>query len=493
MSKVARRLVLAMLAAAIVPLIFALFLALSLTEVSMGLGINKTVQQGMDQQLHIYRELFAAKRAEYQAQAKSIARDPELVAALSQGELAIRGWMQQQAVPNPDLYALKLVGHDKDLSWTRQSPKPGRPLHLSEAIPGYPAYQLEQQFRLPQHFATGLDEARELAETYQRVAAAKASISHALLVSFAALLGFILIASVLLGLFLARGVTQRVTELARATESLARGDTEVRVAERGDDEITALASAFNSMVDELEQRRDRIVYLEKISGWQEVARRLAHEIKNPLTPIVLAVQQIDEKKPSDDEKYARLVSTAREVIEEEVGSLRRLVEEFSSFAKLPQVQRTNSDIRRFFDELTAHLTAMYPELELHLEPQAALGEIALDRMLMRRVLSNLVLNALQAQKEQASPPQVCIRVTRSEQSLRIEIEDAGPGIDPALQSKVFEPYVTSKSTGTGLGLAIVKKIILQHQGRIFLEAAQKLSGACFVIDLPTDAQADDQT
>lgn len=496
MSRVARRLILAIFAAAILPLIAALFLALSLTEVSMGLGINETVQRGLDQQLVLYKQLYAAKKSQYQAQAKALARDPALIALLTDSDDKVQRWMQRQGETSAELYSLQLVGNKRHVIWQRDSTSLGRPLQLSEPVPGADAYQLVQQYRLPQHFARGLDEARELTETYQRVAAAKASISHALLTSFAVLLALILIGSLLLGLLLARGVTSRVSALAQATERLARGDSEVHVDEKGHDEISALAHAFNSMVLELSQRRERIIYLEKISGWQEVARRLAHEIKNPLTPIVLSVQQLDDKKPDCAPEYARTVKLARELIEEEVGALRRLVEEFSSFAKLPQVQRSPVDLDIFFSELSDQLRSMHPQLELQLEISAQIGPLSMDRMLMRRVLNNLVLNAVQAQTEAQKRPRLLLRVRRDALYLRIEIEDDGQGISEEQRDRIFEPYVTSKSAGTGLGLAIVKKIVLQHQGHIWVEPAHALAGACFVIDLPAKANADrppDQT
>lgn len=505
MSRVARRLVLAMLAAALLPLIFALFLTLSLTEVSMGLGLNDTVQRGLNNDLPLYKDLFNAKKAQYQAQAQALARDPMLTRALRDhvakaatvdGQKLpdpVNTWMHTQFQSLPELTRLRLSQGEKSWQQKNANTDGGRPLQINLPIDFAAPAQLSLTFHLPGRFVQGLDEARELSDTYQQIAAARDSITRALLLSFAGVLSLILIGSVLLGLALARSMTRRLTALSQATAQLASGVVDVHVPEQGDDEITALARAFNSMVIELSERRDRIVYLEKISGWQEVARRLAHEIKNPLTPIILAVQQLDEKKPGDNLAYAQMVQTAREVIEEEVGALRRLVEEFSAFAKLPRVQVEVCDARDFLHEIVEQLRSMHPDVDLQETERTGLGAVALDRMLMRRVITNLVLNAVQAQSPPDLPtpsqvPTVWLQAWREGDILSLLVEDAGPGIDQSLKDHLFEPYMTTKSAGTGLGLAIVKKIVLQHGGKISAGPSLELGGACFTITLPVASQ-----
>src|SRR5690606_38022946 len=170
--------------------------------------------------------------------------------------------------------------------------------------------------------------------------------------AFAALLGITIVAAVGVGALLARGISSRLGQLASATGRVGAGDLNVRVPERGSDEIADFSRAFNRMVAEIETSRARIEYLQRIGAWQEMARRLAHEIKNPLTPIQLAVQEIHRRySAGKSADYERLLDTTLEIVEDEVGTLRRLVSEFSDFARLPQAALETADLAQLLREL----------------------------------------------------------------------------------------------------------------------------------------------
>src|SRR6185369_10123519 len=142
-----------------------------------------------------------------------------------------------------------------------------------------------------------------------------------------------------------------------ATRPVAEGDLSVRVGLEGDDEVADLGRSFDRMLEELSQSRARVEFLRRMGEWQQVARRLAHEIKNPLTPIQLAVEECHRRYRGDDAEYKRLVETTLEVVAEEVGTLRRLVSEFSSFARLPTADLAPADLGAFLREQGAHFTA----------------------------------------------------------------------------------------------------------------------------------------
>jgi nitrogen fixation/metabolism regulation signal transduction histidine kinase len=249
------------------------------------------------------------------------------------------------------------------------------------------------------------------------------------------------------------------------------------------------------MLTEVETSRARIEYLQRISAWQEMARRLAHEIKNPLTPIQLAVQDIHRRYDGDNREYRALLDTALEVVEDEVGTLRRLVSEFSDFARLPQADLEPADLSEFLRELSdrplladeERLSDVGPpteeavrvDFELPTEPAPA----RIDRQMLRRVLINLVRNAAQAITEAKRPGRVLVRLTRDRDSWNLDVEDDGPGIAPELRSAIFDPYVTTKTDGTGLGLAIVKKIVIEHRGTISATESA-LGGARLRVRLP---------
>jgi nitrogen fixation/metabolism regulation signal transduction histidine kinase len=299
-----------------------------------------------------------------------------------------------------------------------------------------------------------------------------------------AMVGVLLIAAAL-GLFIARRATGRVAALSAAARRVGEGDLTVRVAPRGSDELDDLGRAFDRMVAELSEARSRVVYLQKLSAWQEVARRLAHEIKNPLTPIQLAVQELASKYRGGDPVYERLLTTAQEILTEEVGAIRRLVDDFSAFAKLPKVEPVPVDLGQVVDDFSR----AHPEWQkaLVVERQGPIPALC-DRMLIRRVLANLVENAVQAAEAAGRAPAVRISVAAGENEASLVVDDNGPGVAEEARERIFDPYMTTKEHGTGLGLAIVRKVMLDHGGDVRVsEAASPLGGARFVVTLPVVA------
>jgi two-component system nitrogen regulation sensor histidine kinase NtrY len=292
-----------------------------------------------------------------------------------------------------------------------------------------------------------------------------------------------------LGLVLARRATGRVATLREAARRVGEGDLTVRVSPRGRDELDELGRAFDRMVAELAEARPRLEYLQKVSAWQEVARRLAHEIKNPLTPIQLSVQELASKYRGGDPAYERLLATAQEILGEEIGTIRRLVDDFSAFAKLPKVEPAPVDLAQVVDDFVR----ARPEWQAFVtfaRPGSPVGAYC-DRMLVRRVLTNLVENAIQAAEGLGRTPAVTLTVSAdlARGTASLYVDDNGPGIPPRERERVFDPYVTTKEHGTGLGLAIVRKIVLDHGGDVHASAAPAaLGGARLTVTLPAAAR-----
>jgi two-component system, NtrC family, nitrogen regulation sensor histidine kinase NtrY len=221
--------------------------------------------------------------------------------------------------------------------------------------------------------------------------------------------------------------------------------------------------------------------MQKLAAWQEVARRLAHEIKNPLTPIQLAVQELASKYRDGDPAYQKLLGTAQEILIEEVGAIRRLVDDFSAFAKLPKVEPVPVDLGQVVDDFSRS----HPEWQkaLQVERPGPIGALC-DRMLIRRVLANLVENAVQAAEAAGREPIVRIALAEGDSAASLFVDDNGPGVTADARERIFDPYVTTKEHGTGLGLAIVRKIMLDHGGDVRVaEAPSPLGGARFVVTL----------
>ncbi|HEX5099163.1 MAG TPA: ATP-binding protein, partial [Polyangiaceae bacterium] len=340
-----------------------------------------------------------------------------------------------------------------------------------------------------------LGEASQFVESYRRIERRRGADERSYVLAFAALLAITILLAVGVGTFVARDVATRVVALERATQHVAEGDLDVRVPEAGDDELGALARAFNRMLAEVEASRSRIEYLQRISAWQEMARRLAHEIKNPLTPIQLAVQDIHRRYDGDNGDYRRLLDTTLEVVEDEVGTLRRLVSEFSEFARLPRAELEVADLSEFLLELadrpllsdderksdSAIATGDAVAVAFEVSKQPAPARI--DRQMLRRVLINLVRNAVQAVAATKRPGRVRVQLARDGDFWNLDVEDDGPGVAPELRQAIFDPYVTTKTDGTGLGLAIVKKIVVEHGGTISADESP-LGGARLRVRIP---------
>ena len=298
-------------------------------------------------------------------------------------------------------------------------------------------------------------------------------------------IAIVLVIAMGIGLFVARRATRRVANLRAAASRVAQGDLSVRVAPTGRDELDDLARAFDRMVAELDDARSRLEYLQKVSAWQEVARRLAHEIKNPLTPIQLAVQELRSQYRGGDPAYQRRLDTAGDVLDEEIGSIRRLVDDFSAFAKLPKVEPSPVDLGTLVDDFVR----AHPEWSgrIHVDRTTVPVQALCDKMLLRRVLTNLVENAVQAAEGAGRVPAVRLGITApsSSDTAAIYVDDNGPGVAPAARHRVFDPYFTTKESGTGLGLAIVRKIVIDHGGDVSVtEAPPPFGGARFLVALP---------
>lgn len=222
-----------------------------------------------------------------------------------------------------------------------------------------------------------------------------------------------------------------------------------------------------------------LVQAERAAAWREVARRIAHEIKNPLTPIQLSAQRLRKKFDEDPEQLGKILPEATAAIEKEVAALKSLVDEFSRFARLPEIQPREAEVRALVDSVR-RLYESVAGIAWNVDVDPNLGEVRVDPQQMRRVLINLVDNSIAAMDARGT---IQIQAGRHGDSLRIVVADDGPGIPPGDRDKMFAPYFSTKKRGTGLGLAIVHKVVTDHQGTIHVED-NRPRGARFVIEIP---------
>lgn len=490
------KVIIALLVTALVPLGVSIHLVSQAVRASLGLGLNEEIAAQLDGGLAVHREYVEAIKEIHRLRLERLAGRAELTrAAADRDEAAIRGILERFLAEQPDLRGLRLIGSEGEaIEVTTAAGASGSPERIVSDIrpfPQEPFRSLAADFAVDAELATAFERAARDVETYRALMAAPpAYLGRAFISVYLLLIGGTVTISILLGILWTRRLVRRIHRLAAATSEVAAGDLAVHVEPGPRDEVGTLVEAFNGMVAELRQSRSRIEYLQKISAWQEMARRLAHEIKNPLTPIHLAAQQLRDKYGGDDERFSLLLSQSTEIIEEEVQTLQRLTADFSAFARLPQVEPEPVDLCEFLGEYAASLSHTGEHGEVSISWRAEQRPLAahIDRMMFRRVLDNLVRNAAEALRDAGTAdPAVTIvarrRRGRREAMVELRIGDNGPGILEKRRESIFEPYFTTKSEGTGLGLAIAKKVVLEHQGRIRAEPGER--GGCeFVIELP---------
>ena len=284
---------------------------------------------------------------------------------------------------------------------------------------------------------------------------------------------------VIIGLFVARRTARDLDQLVEGSLAAARGDLDHRVPVRSKDEVGAVASAFNFMMEDLKTSKEKLLIAERIAAWQDIARRLAHEIKNPLTPIQMAMDTLRKSYKKQHPEFGEILDESTATVLEEADRLKKIVAEFSDFARMPKPELARVNL----NEIVKSSLALYQDkVTLDLAPE--LPELDADKNQLTQVLLNLVENARDALGDRADA-KIAVSTRPGIDRALLVVEDNGPGVPPELKDKVFAPYFTTKQVkgGTGLGLAIVHRIVSDHGGRITISDAPG-GGARFAIELP---------
>ncbi|MBX3185997.1 MAG: HAMP domain-containing protein [Labilithrix sp.] len=543
-GKTERRLATVVLVTTMVPLAVALYLATSMFGQASAIWFNPEIGEQLDRGVDVYKDYVKAIKDDLRHQTVAIAADPVLREAAKKRNIETLESEIDAHFPNfPELVTLTILtshplpkddpGFSADFTaktiahrdrGTPVDAATERSLDVTRALTDdAEGPTLVATFAIPRKRLDELENAGAVVARYHQLEASRADLYQGYLRVFALLLGITAAATIVLGAVLARGLTRRINRLGAAINVVAQGDLSVRVPVTGSDELTDLARTFNRMIAEMSHSRARIEFLQRVGAWQDMAQRLAHEIKNPLTPIQLAVQECHTKYDGGDARYRQLLDTTLEIVEEEVGTLRRLVGNFSNFARLPNaelIEANLSDFLRDCESQLGHLedpsvgedpsiaswgktpaaNAQAPfaqNVEIRWDVPDEAIKVAVDRQMLRRVLVNLVRNGVQAIRDahqrKSSPGgeapagvlgHVVVSAAREGDGARIVVEDDGPGIADSVRGRIFDPYFTTKADGTGLGLAIVKKVVVEHGGEIEATTSRRLGGARFVVRLP---------
>ncbi len=299
-----------------------------------------------------------------------------------------------------------------------------------------------------------------------------------------------IIVAILLSSWAAARVTRPVEQLARAARNIGAGNWDTRVEVRGSDEVAQLAESFNRMSAELLAQKERLVQTERVAAWRELARRLAHELKNPLFPLQLTVENLTRARTQSPEQFDEVFRESSSTLLAEISNLKTIIGRFSEFSKMPHPQlqalQVNETLQGVIKLFQAQLKAPgRAPIACTLELDENLGTIAADPDLLHRALSNLVLNAMDAMPNGGT---LTLRTRHDHGNVIIEVSDTGTGMTREECERIFTPYYTSKQHGTGLGLAIVQSVVSDHGGRISVRS-EPGRGTTFVFELPENLEA----
>ncbi|MGO8971187.1 MAG: ATP-binding protein [Myxococcaceae bacterium] len=313
--------------------------------------------------------------------------------------------------------------------------------------------------------------------------AASVEAESALLAALAAVVGAGLLLAVVLGVLLARRTTLPLEALTRGARAVAQGQLDTRVEARAQGEVGVLLEAFNHMTAELSRTTRALVRAERVAAWEEVAKSLAHELKNPLTPLQMSLETLSAAQAANSPRFAELFRESAPAMREEVERLKRTVDAFARFARLPASRPGRLDLGLWAEQALA----LYSFADGGLEASLARGLSVLgDKDQLSAVLHNLLKNAEEALAGQK--PWVAVRVLAEGPWAVLEVEDAGPGVPEAAAERIFEPAFSRKPGGSGLGLAIARRISTEHGGTLSVHRGSR-GGALFRLRLPLSTSA----
>ena len=285
-------------------------------------------------------------------------------------------------------------------------------------------------------------------------------------------------------LWIAARVSRPIEQLAFAAGEVAEGKWDTHVTVHARDEVGALAESFNRMTSQLVEQRDQLIQSERVAAWRELARRLAHELKNPLFPLQLTVENMVRARQLSAAEFDEVFIEGTATLQSEIANLKQIIARFSDFSKMPKPQEEKLDIR---DVLRRVLLLYDPALREHRPPISSRSEISEtpliisgDPELLHRAISNLVLNAIDAMPVGG---ELRASAELKDGNVQLRISDTGSGLTPEECERLFTPYYTTKEYGTGLGLAIVQSVVADHRGTVHVES-QPGAGSTFILEFP---------
>jgi nitrogen fixation/metabolism regulation signal transduction histidine kinase len=286
--------------------------------------------------------------------------------------------------------------------------------------------------------------------------------------------------------FLARKITAPIQKLADGSVAIAAGDYDQQIAVTSKDELGMLVSTFNYMAKELRENREKLIAAMRLAEWQEVARRIAHEIMNPLSSIQLSIQNLQQSQIQKKDDFSEVFQESTQTILEEVENLSKIVKGFSEFAKMPKPFKEWIELPEVLESTVALYASGQEKIKFEVAIAEQIPKIFADPEQLRRAFSNLIKNAIDAMPN-GGKLSIAVSATtmKEDTAIQVSFADTGEGMSPETIKKLFLPYFSTKKKGTGLGLSMVERIISDHSGTITV-TSEIDKGSTFTLIIPVN-------
>ena len=339
-------------------------------------------------------------------------------------------------------------------------------------------------YNLGSNFDLGREALKNQADKFEVVNELKKNIRPLLFYYYVVFFLPTLLMTALIAISFTRRITRPIVELTSATQRVAEGDFSFQILTRRNDELGILIRSFNSMIQDLEKSREALVRSEKISIWQNMAQQLAHEIKNPLTPIKLSAERVLRRWQNNPEEIGEIIESSMLAIIQETEGLSALLNEFRTLSKPMEPSNSITNIRNPVEEVINTYSSTYPNVKFDLEYVQTDINLKIDKHRFSQILTNLVINSIDSMNGEGLIEIRTDLVKKREVCYcRITVKDNGKGISTEEAQHIFTPYYTTKASGTGLGLPIIERIVTDHKGSIWFDSSPGI-GTTFYIDLP---------
>lgn len=450
-----------------------IFLVNNIVTEALSIGLNPRIGRDIERIYEVSKEEIATRKRLYDYICRDLYESLKSGGGLKEGG-AIKDALMRNISVYTDLQAIRYGGEEIELLPV---------LRQTDSIQYVSRIEGEKNnfgcvFAVPEVVVKNQKTISEVIRIYENIFDIRKDLSTFYVRIYILLFGISFLFVMLFSFIQLRLFFSSINEIRRGIRRIKNNIMDEPVVVKSKDEMGELALELNRMSSELRLSREREAYLERISSYQEVARRVAHEIKNPLTPIRLTFQEIRARYNGGDPKFMDILKHSEEIIEEEIEALNRIIGQFREFAGMPVAVKELVVADMVIDDILRSNNYFRDRIIVKTELKAKDAEVELDKLMIKKAVENLIQNSIEANAKN-------VKIISSSDSDRyiLRVEDDGEGVDEGIRDVIFEPYFTTKDFGTGLGLSLVKKTVLEHKGSIYLDR-NFLCGTAFIIELP---------